>query len=51
MAMAALGLTTHRSAIDKAGLKPIALGALLFVWLIAAGTLVNLGVARLLTLR
>jgi len=51
MAMAALGLTTHRSAIGKAGLKPIALGALLFVWLIAGGTLVNLGVARLLTLR
>jgi uncharacterized integral membrane protein (TIGR00698 family) len=51
MAMAALGLTTHRSAVGKAGLKPIALGALLFAWLIAGGTLVNVGMARLLTFR
>lgn len=41
MAMAALGLTTHRSAIGKAGLKPIALGALLFTWLIVGGAVVN----------
>lgn len=41
MAMAALGLTTHRSAIGQAGLKPIALGALLFTWLIVGGAVVN----------
>jgi uncharacterized integral membrane protein (TIGR00698 family) len=41
MAMAALGLTTHRSAIGQAGLKPIALGALLFAWLIVGGAVVN----------
>jgi uncharacterized membrane protein YadS len=48
MAMAALGLTTHRSAIGKAGVKPIALGALLFVWLIVGGAAVNALVERLL---
>ena len=34
MAMAALGLTTHVSAIRNAGVKPLALAALLFAWLI-----------------
>jgi uncharacterized integral membrane protein (TIGR00698 family) len=33
MAMAGLGLTTHMSAVRKAGIKPLALAALLFVWL------------------
>ena len=42
MAMAALGLTTHVSAIKTAGLKPLALAALLFAWLIVGGLLVNL---------
>ncbi|MBW7984673.1 YeiH family protein [Enterobacillus tribolii] len=41
MAMAALGLTTHISAVRQAGLKPIVLAALLFVWLIAGGGLIN----------
>jgi uncharacterized membrane protein YadS len=41
MAMGALGLSTHLSAIRKAGLKPLLLGALLFGWLIAGGALVN----------
>ena len=41
MAMGALGLTTHLSAIRKAGMKPLLLGALLFVWLIAGGALIN----------
>lgn len=41
MAMGALGLTTHLSAIRKAGMKPLLLGALLFAWLIAGGALIN----------
>ena len=47
MAMAALGVTTHVTAIRNAGLKPLLLAALLFVWLIAGGIAINLGVARL----
>jgi len=46
MAMGALGLTTHRSAIGNAGLKPIALGALLFAWLIVGGAVVNTVIGR-----
>jgi uncharacterized integral membrane protein (TIGR00698 family) len=42
MAMVALGLSTHVSAVRTAGLKPLALAALLFVWLILGGLLVNL---------
>jgi uncharacterized integral membrane protein (TIGR00698 family) len=41
MAMGALGLTTHLSAIRKAGMKPLLLGALLFAWLICGGALIN----------
>ena len=41
MAMGALGLTTHLSAIRKAGVKPLLLGAILFAWLIAGGALIN----------
>jgi uncharacterized integral membrane protein (TIGR00698 family) len=41
MAMGALGLTTHISAIRRAGIKPLLLGALLFVWLVAGGALIN----------
>ncbi|MDY0745730.1 YeiH family protein [Paucibacter sp. R3-3] len=41
MAMAALGLTTHFSAIRQAGLKPLALAGLLFAWLIAGGLAIN----------
>ena len=48
MAMAALGLTTHVSAIRNAGLKPLALAALLFAWLIAGGVAINAGVTALL---
>ena len=43
MAMAALGLTTHVSAIRQAGIRPLALAALLFIWLIAGGLAINLG--------
>jgi uncharacterized integral membrane protein (TIGR00698 family) len=41
MAMGALGLTTHVSAIRRAGIKPLLLGALLFIWLVAGGALIN----------
>ncbi|HEX7641465.1 MAG TPA: YeiH family protein [Burkholderiaceae bacterium] len=41
MAMAALGLTTHVSAIRQAGVKPLLLGALLFIWLIVGGAFIN----------
>ena len=48
MAMAGLGLTTHVSAIRKAGVKPLALAAWLFAWLIGGGLAINAGVAALL---
>jgi len=48
MAMAALGLTTHVSAIRKAGLKPLMLAAILFAWLIGGGAVINSAVAGLL---
>lgn len=41
-AMIALGLTTHISAIKKAGVKPLLLGMLLFIWLVLGGLAVNL---------
>jgi len=47
MAMAALGLTTHISAIRHAGIKPLALAALLFAWLIGGGVAINAGVTAL----
>jgi uncharacterized integral membrane protein (TIGR00698 family) len=46
MAMAALGLTTQVSSIRTAGLKPLALAAILFVWLIVGGFLINAGTMR-----
>ena len=48
MAMAALGLTTHASALRQAGAKPMLLALLLFVWLLAGGMLINLGVRAVL---
>jgi uncharacterized integral membrane protein (TIGR00698 family) len=45
MAMAALGITSQVSAIRTAGIRPLALGALLFVWLILGGFAINAGVA------
>jgi uncharacterized integral membrane protein (TIGR00698 family) len=48
LAMGALGLTTHLSAIAKAGIKPLKLAAVLFVWLVISGALVNIIVARIL---
>jgi uncharacterized integral membrane protein (TIGR00698 family) len=41
MAMSALGLTTHLSAIRNAGARPLILAALVFVWLIVGGAVVN----------
>jgi len=41
MAMGALGLTTHLSALRRAGAQPLLLGAMLFVWLVAGGALIN----------
>lgn len=48
MAMAALGLSTHFSAIKKAGLKPLLLGAILFSWLIIGGSFINSSIMNLL---
>src|SRR5450830_659748 len=50
MAMAALGLTTHLSAIRRAGFKPLLLGGMLFGWLIVGGAVINHLVAALFTL-
>ena len=48
LAMGALGLTTHISAIAKAGIKPLQLAAILFLWLVIGGALINLGVGKFL---
>ena len=48
MAMAALGLTTHVSAIRSAGIKPLALAASLFAWLIFGGGAINAAIGALL---
>ena len=45
MAMFALGLTTHLSAIKQAGAKPLILGAIMFAWLILGGGLINIGIS------
>jgi uncharacterized integral membrane protein (TIGR00698 family) len=48
MAMAALGMTTHVAAIRAAGVRPLALGALLFVWLAGGGFAINAALLKLL---
>ncbi|HEY8906746.1 MAG TPA: YeiH family protein [Rhodoferax sp.] len=48
MAMAALGLTTHLSSVRKAGVKPLLLAGVLFVWLVVGGALINHGVSTFL---
>lgn len=45
MAMFALGLTTHLSAIKQAGVQPLILGAIMFVWLILGGGLINVAIS------
>ncbi|RAS15589.1 putative integral membrane protein (TIGR00698 family) [Microvirgula sp. AG722] len=47
-AMAALGLTTHASAVRQAGSRPLALAAVLFVWLVAGGGAISWGWQALL---
>jgi uncharacterized integral membrane protein (TIGR00698 family) len=47
MAMAALGLTTHASALRQAGARPMLLAALLAAWLVGGGLLINLAVRAL----
>lgn len=42
MAMAALGLTTHLSALKQAGVRPLLLALVLFIWLIVGGGAINL---------
>jgi uncharacterized integral membrane protein (TIGR00698 family) len=41
MAMAALGLGTRLSTIRQAGARPLLLAALLFLWLVGGGALIN----------
>lgn len=48
MAMAALGLTTHIGAVRQAGMKPILLATLLFIWLIIGGGAINLWISHLM---
>lgn len=48
VAMAALGLTTQFSLLKKAGLRPLLLGLLLFVWLLLGGGAINLAIQHLL---
>ncbi|SFU41211.1 YeiH family protein [Xenorhabdus koppenhoeferi] len=48
MAMVALGLNTHVSAIRQAGVKPILLALIVFIWLMAGGLIINQGVHYLL---
>jgi uncharacterized integral membrane protein (TIGR00698 family) len=48
MAMAALGLTTHVSAVRSAGVKPLALAASLFVWLLFGGGAINAAITAFL---
>ena len=48
MAMAALGLTTHVSALKKAGAKPLLMALVLFVWLIVGGAAINFAIHHLI---
>ncbi|AFJ46455.1 YeiH family putative sulfate export transporter [Shimwellia blattae] len=48
MAMAALGVTTHVSALKKAGVRPLLMALVLFIWLIVGGGAINLVIQSLL---
>ena len=48
LAMGALGLTTHLSAIAKAGTRPLKLAAILFLWLVLGGAIINIAVSKYL---
>ena len=47
-AMTALGLTTHIRAIKQAGVKPLILGGLVYLWLTVGGFALNMATATLL---
>lgn len=47
VAMVALGLTTHVGALKKAGVRPLLMALVLFVWLIVGGGAINLAIHRL----
>lgn len=49
MAMAALGLTTHLALVRNAGLKPLFLAGVLFVWLVVGGAAINCGISVLMS--
>ncbi|MGC3962862.1 MAG: YeiH family protein [Rhodocyclaceae bacterium] len=49
MAMAALGVTTHWGALRSAGVKPLLLGAVLALWLVFGGLMVNNGITHALS--
>ncbi|MDU1297426.1 MAG: YeiH family putative sulfate export transporter, partial [Enterobacter hormaechei] len=42
------GVTTHVSALKKAGAKPLLMALVLFIWLIVGGGAINLAVHSLL---
>ena len=44
MAMAALGVTTHISALKKAGAKPLLMALVLFIWMIVGGGAINFAI-------
>ena len=48
MAMAALGVTTHVSALKKAGAKPLLMALMLFVWWIVGGGVINVAIHSLM---
>ena len=48
MAMAALGLATRFHTLRRAGLRPLLLGGVLFLWLVLGGAAINLLVTALL---
>lgn len=41
MAMGALGVTTHRASLRRAGFKPMLLAAVLFAWLVLGGATIS----------
>ena len=48
MAMAALGVTTHVSALKKAGAQPLLMALMLFVWLIVGVGVINVAIHSLM---
>lgn len=47
MAMVALGIATRLSTLRQAGVKPLLLAAVLFIWLVAGGAAINLAIQHL----